>query len=516
MPVRREPWLGRFEDLRFSEQRPRAAAPLRRWRWIGLAAAVAIVLLLLLRQPLSDWLWPGTRAQQLRDDAALALTQGRLTAADGSGARELYQAALALDPDRSDARDGLIRVGEAALAQARTAIARGRYADAHSALALAHELALPRAQIDALDKQLREREAADAGIDHLLMQAAAARKAGQLDGGDDTALSLYQRVLALQPSRTEALEGREDTLADLLQQARKTLTAGDLVAASTVVRRVQAADAGHVELPDALTELERASDRRRYQADRDLQRGHLPQARAGYDDVLVANPDDAQAQRGRTRIAIAYARRSERLAADFRFVEAEAALREARAIAADAPAVVEARQHLARARQSQQRMAPTLSPAQRERQLRKLLAEAAEAEMRGELLSPPGDSTFDKLRAARAIAPSDPRLKAAAARLLPAAKTCFEKQLSGNHLGRAGECLDARRVLEGDSAAVRDGRRRLAQRWIAVGDERLGAGEMNAAQAALVAARALDPVAAGLQEFADRLRAAKPGSENRE
>ena len=63
-------------------------------------------------------------------------------------------------------------------------------------------------------------------------------------------------------------------------------------------------------------------------------------------------------------------------------------------------------------------------------------------------------------------------------------------------------------MLEGDGPAVRDARRRLAQRWIAVGDERLGAGELGAAQAALVAARELDPQASGLGEFADRLRRA--------
>src|SRR3970282_2462263 len=100
----------------------------------------------------------------------------------------------------------------------------------------------------------------------------------------------------------------------------------------------------------------------------------------------------------------------------------------------------------------------------------------------------------------------DPRLLKAPPRLLPAAKACFEKELRGNRLGRASECLDARRALEGDGAALDDSRRRLAQRWIAVGNERLGAGEMQAAQAALTAARALDPRVNGLDEFWGRLR----------
>ena len=49
-----------------------------------------------------------------------------LTAADGSGARELYEAALAIDPDANDARTGLMRVAQAALSQATSAIDRGR------------------------------------------------------------------------------------------------------------------------------------------------------------------------------------------------------------------------------------------------------------------------------------------------------------------------------------------------------------------------------------------------------
>ena len=43
--------------------------------------------------------------------------------------------------------------------------------------------------------------------------------AGRLDGADDAALPLYRRVLALQPTSTEALEGREDALSELLQRA---------------------------------------------------------------------------------------------------------------------------------------------------------------------------------------------------------------------------------------------------------------------------------------------------------
>lgn len=514
---RREPSLGRFDELRFAnpaERPPRASLTQRvlawDWRWILAALLLVLVLLLVLRQPLANWLWPQTRAERLHEQAARALAQGRLSAADGTGARELYSAALALDPDRTDARAGLDRVGQAALVQARAAIARRQFPRAHEALRLAEDLSVPRAQVDALREQLRRNEAASVGIDELLKTAAGARGNGKLEGRDG-ALPLYQRVLELEPDNTQALEGREDTLSDLLQQARSRLDAGDLAGASVVVRRVQQADAGHVELPDTLAALARAAESRRKEAGRELRRGQLAKALENYGAALLVNPEDSEALNGVQAVAHAHARRSERHAADYRFNEAEAELRLARSIAgtsaAQNPAIALAQEHLARARQSQRQSATAPSASQRAR-VAELLADASRAQARGDLLTPPGDSAFDKLRAARAIAPHDPRVHAASDRLIPAAAECFSNALRANRLVRAGGCLDARRALEGDTATVRESRRELARRWLALGDQRLGAGELQGARAALDAARALDPATEGLDAFAERLRTA--------
>ncbi|MFP7724846.1 hypothetical protein [Lysobacter sp. D1-1-M9] len=527
-----EPTLDR--DAEFGEpspppgDRPPPPPPRARrqaWWWSGAAALLIIAgLLLWFREPLSERLWPETRAQQLRADAALALQRGQLSAADGSGARELYEAALALDPDRLETRAGLAQVGQAALERARVAIAENRHADAEDALALARQLTVPAAQADALAAQLRDRQVDAAGINRLLAFAAAAREAGRLDGSDNAALPLYQRVLTLQPNHKEALEGREDTLSDLLQQAQRTLARGDLVVAALAVERVQRADSGHVELPDVLAELASAIEQRRREADAALDRDRLPNALEGYRQVLGADPDDAGAVQGLIRVGRAYAQRSGRLAADFRFDQAEAALREARAVGEStravvpeiaqgiSPAIAEGESNLARARQSQARLgradAGPGRAAERRARLHALLAEADAAEGRGDLLAPPGESAFDKLRAARALAPQDPVVQAAAARLLPAARTCFEDELRGNRLARAGACLDARVVLGDGAAAVRGARQRLAQRWIAIGEQRLGAGEVAAATAALASARALDPAVAGIDALAERVSAA--------
>ncbi len=176
--------------------RGRLATATARWlssawgRWILAIAILLVVLVVVFRRPLADRIWPEASAPALRDRAALALARGHLTATDGSGARELYEAALAIDPDGNDARTGLMRVAQAALAQAANATRAGLYADAHRALQLARSLSVPAAQADAVAARLRQEEARHAGIAALLAQAASARAAHRLDGSPDAALPI--------------------------------------------------------------------------------------------------------------------------------------------------------------------------------------------------------------------------------------------------------------------------------------------------------------------------------------
>ena len=124
-----------------------------------------------------------------------------------------------------------------------------------------------------------------------------------------------------------------------------------------------------------------------------------------------------------------------------------------------------------------------------------------------------GNYAYDKLRAAQALAPDDAEVRRAAARLLPATRSCFEEQLRGNRVRRARACYDAWQTLEPRNAQLPDARRRLAQKWIAVGGERLGAGEVAFAAEALREARGLDAGAPGLAEFAARVRSAQAGGD---
>lgn len=483
---------------------------LRSRRWLlALAAAALLVVtaLVVLREPLADRLWPAPRVHSLNEQGERALAADRLTAADGTGARELFEAAVALDPDAAQARSGLAKVAVAALQQAENAAAHSDFATAHDMLALAADLSAPREPLRVATEAVREREMAHAGLDGVFQRAQQAHQAGRLQG-EDGALPLYARILTLDTRHVKALEGREDALSDLLVQAHSRLDAGDLREAVRIIQVVREFDNGHIGLPDAQARLSLVTDAERNRGQQQLDSGALEQAAATFTGVLAVLPDDRLAQEGVTAVATALARRADAHASDYAFTEAETDLRRARELQPDAPGIAAAEQHLQRARQSGARLQARATGAQHAERVQQLLIEAERAEQQGELLLPPGDSAYDKLRAARALAPADSRVQAALKRLLPAAQGCFERELRNNSLGKARACLDAWSTLEGNSALLRSERQRLAGRWVAVGNERLGSGNLAGARLALQSATAIDPAAPGLQDFADRLQTA--------
>ncbi len=468
-----------------------------------------MVLFIALRGPIAERLWPVAEAEALRLQAESALQQGRLSAADGSGARELYEAAVAIDPDRAELRSGLARVAQAAVQQARAAAERGAFAEAHRQLRLARALSAPRVQADAVAEILRRREAAVAGIDDLRRAADAARVAGRLEGAADAALPLYRRILELQPAHLAALEGREDALTTRLQQAREALDRGDLAAAAAGISITVEYDAGHGDLPETQAALVQAVERLRRRADADLRAGRLTRAGEGYRAWRASGVETDVADAGLLAVARAHAARAREAAADFRFDRANVELAAAEALVPDSPEWAQVRDALQRASRARDTTGPQLSPRVLQRRLRTLLDEAAAAEARGDWLTPPGDSAFDKLRAARALAPDDSGVRRATARMLPRVRECFENELRDNRLQRARVCLDAGIALAGDRSDNITARNRLAQRWVAVGEERLGAGDVDGARAAQDAAEGLDARVPGLAEFAERLRAAE-------
>jgi hypothetical protein len=372
-------------------------------------------------------------------------------------------------------------------------------------LELALDLQVPKADSDAVDRDLRLRESDLAGVESLLQRAMAAHGQDRLEGDDQAALPLYQKVLTLQPNLTAALEGREDALSDLLQQANGMLDAGQLSEGASLVSRVRAYHAGHVDLPDIQARLTRSIDQQLATADANLRRGRLQEALAGYRQIRTIAPEYERARQGLETLAAEYVRQAVRKAGDYDFDAAEALLSQARGIASDSAVIGDAQQELARLRESSARLPSAGSSGDRNRRVDALLVQVRQAEMRGEWIAPPGDSAYDKLRAAQALSPQHADVKRAAARLVPATRGCFEDELRANRVGRARACYDAWRTLDPGANGLAGARTRLAQKWVAVGTEQLGAGDVAFARRALEQARTLDANAPGVAEFGERV-----------
>lgn len=500
----------------YRPRRPPAPAPRPRWPWLlaaGLLVGAAIGLYLF-RESLADRLLPEPRRTQLLDDAAAALAAGRLSSPDGRGARELYTAVLALDPDQREAREGLARVARAALAQARQRLDAGDREGARGMLALARTLAAPAAELAPVENELRRLDAEESELARLLAAADNARRAGRLDGGVDSAIALYRQALAAEPASAIARAGLQAVLADLVGQAHALLDAGDEPGAAALAARVEEVDAAHLELPALKARLGERSEVQgqtlsQHLADADAFRreGRLDAARDAYRAILAVVPDDARARQGLEQLAAAYAQQAARAAADLDFEAAEAHLSEARVLAPGHPAIHDAESRLlqARARAAQVEEAPLASSPEVER----LLAEAARAVAARRFADPPGDSAWDILRNARALAPNDERVYRAIEALVPAARRCVEDEMAANRLSQAGVCLDAIMAMNPAEASLGELRRRLVARWIGLAEERLGAGELAQAERALRVAQGLDPNHAGLPALAARIEQAR-------
>ena len=506
------PTLAPDRDRARPAPRPPRAAPRRAWPWVvlALAAAALVALALMLgqwRQQLGEHLVPESATNLQIDQAQQALARGQLSEPDGSGARELFQAVLARDPDHLAARAGMVAVRDTALEQAREAIDRGDGATARARIELARGMAAPAASLVELEQDLQRIESTGADVANLLERARAAQAQGWLEQVPDGALALYLEMLQRQPDNALALSGRSEILSGLVVQAQQALAQGQLDQAEALAARVVQADPSHLELPALKARLGEAQQQRQRERDAllaaatvELRAGQLASAAEGFIALLAVQPASAEARAGLDEAAAAMAARAGREAADFDFAAAEASLDQARQWQPASPAIAAAERRLAQSRAAQGQL-PAADPAR----LATLIEQARDAMRRGDLIEPPGASGWDLLRQASAIDAASPQLRSALAEYDRRARACFEDELAGNRLSRAQSCLDARAARDAGSAGLMADRRRLADRWLAFADERLGANELALARRALQSATELDPANPGLAGIAERL-----------
>jgi hypothetical protein len=457
----------------------------------SLLAVLLLLLLIVFREPISRRLVPDPRMNQQLNLAEAALKRGDLSNANGRGARELFEAALAIDPDQAAARDGLQQVRDAAIARADESLQQHKLASASRDLALAKELSAPEETLQPLQARLHDLEYASGDVEKLLRQA-------QRPGlSDQQVLALYEQVLAIAPDNPQALEARDNLLARWLDEARKFLRSGDVGKAQALVADVVADDPGQLDLPAVQADLGAAMARLQRQqsqwltvASNELRQGQVQRAATDYRRILALGPD-ASASDGLQRCVAMMAAQAERQAADFDFRRAEQSLALAREWNPDSPAVVMAARRIAESHQAQRRLGGMPRSQDRSR-LPSLLLQARLALDHGDYLIPPGESAWDKLRIAAAIVPQDKRVQRLQSDYRLRTRLCFEQAMTDNKLLLAQSCLDARLALDPVDDA-RNARHRLAERWLGFAEERIAASDFDVAARALASARQLEP-----------------------
>ncbi|HUG72418.1 MAG TPA: energy transducer TonB [Steroidobacteraceae bacterium] len=191
---------------------------------------------------------PGTAAVLARAEAAFAA--GRLIAADGSSAAELYRAALRLDAGSAAAADGFERTIEAALAGAEQALLAGELEQARVTAELLRLIVPDSSHLAFLYTQI-ERELARLDADTTQQQALEAQRAqiraavaavderiaagALLEPATDSAVSRFRKAQTMGGGDPMVRGSRDALVGALLTAADSELTAGRIATAGRLV-----------------------------------------------------------------------------------------------------------------------------------------------------------------------------------------------------------------------------------------------------------------------------------------
>jgi tetratricopeptide (TPR) repeat protein len=522
-------------------RQPAPPRPRKRGWLVPLAALVLIGLgtVAWLQQDRLRGLIPNTALNDVLGRADQALQNGRLDGNDGTSARELYEAARALEPDNDRAHDGLRKVGQAEIARADAALAAGRLDEAEQALATARDLLGGGADVDRLSQALAKAHGAQVQTASLVEQARQALDAGRLDGADGAG-ALYQRVLAADPNNAVAAHGLDQVGDALAAQARKALDGNDLKGASALVDKLAALLPGHAELPSLRAALAQAGKQRDdaladalRQGQDDLRAGRFSgegddNALARFKAALAIDPGNAEAQAGLGQVAQALIVQADAALDGGDADQAARLLDQAAALAPKSADLAAARarlhdrggaNHAAAGGDGTGRVAEPagrdeaaaaaapapLSP-QQSAQVADMLRRAQAAAERGDIMLPPGDSAYDLYRGALAIDGNNEAARQGLEDLPNRVARAFDQALGNGNLGRAGEMLANLGDLSPGDAGLAGRRQRLANAWLDQAEQQLGRGDRANAAQSLEQARKLAPGNPRAQELLARLQ----------
>jgi hypothetical protein len=534
-PPRHVPPRDGLPSMKVEPRSTRAPAPPRRARR-GWLVPVLVVLLVGVaavmwygRSYLSNNLLPRTELNDVLSRAQQALAAGHLDGNDGTSARELFQAAVALEPDNDIARNGLHQVGMAELSQADAALQAGQLDVATQKAAVARELLGGGTDVDHLDRMIASKRASQVKVSTLVEHAQQALAAGQY-GGDHGAGALYRQVLTADPGNAVALHGLDQVGDALAAQAQKAIDANDGAGADAAIQQLAALQPNNAALPglraaraQAARQDDAALDAALQQGDEALRAGRIDgpgddTALAHYQAALALSPGNPQAQSGLGKVAQALTVQASAAMDAGDAAQAGKLLASAAALAPKSADIAAARARLQgmlskasakAAANGGQGLAPAAVPAltpQQSAQVAQLLRKARAATQRGDIMMPPGNCAYDLYRNALAIDGNNAAAQQGLQALPAAVRKLFDRALSAGDLVRAGQMLDNLADIAPGDASQNSLRQRLADAWLDQADRQLANGDRSGATQALQQAKKLAPNLPRVFDLAARLQ----------
>ena len=521
---RADPSFGRMDDIgAVAARRPSATA--RRASRLPWVLAIVVILLAgggwaaYTYQNRLRSLLPSTELNGLITRGEKALNEGKLIGTQNDSARELFQAARAIDPDNDQARNGLTQVGLRLVERANTEVARNDLTSARTDLAAANDVLGGGAEIDEVKSRLHAAETRTTAGTDLLQRADQQLAAGKLLG-TGSAADLYTQVMQADSTNALAYNGLKNVANALAQQARDAITAGNVDLANQRIADLAAISPNHVAIPELRASIAnqhadttQAAATQVARADAQLRDGKLTGsdgAIALYQGALKQTPNDARAKAGLRKIAQSLISQANTAMDIENIAQADKLMQQAEAAGSDAPELMSAKKRLHEMHEQididhQQPQAVTAADQSRVQQL---LDDADKAMTSGDLNHTPGDCAYDKYRAVLRIDGNNVKAIAGMNRIPARAKELFEQSLKNGTPNRARDYVDAVSQAEPNDSSLPVMRDRLANAFLDKAESNIGENRRTDAESALKAARQLSPGNARLPSLEARLQSA--------